>query len=1127
MDYNFAGLSKSEGAKPEFNFAGLKPVADRSWTPEGLNEEIARTMFGTKPTSEGLRFNGLQQSSPTPSVDVRSDAIDEFSRLAPPTEPTPDASFGEAMQPVFTGLKKASGVLEETIMPPIEAAESLISGVASFPISRSAKIIALSRGKSEEEAEQLEQDIAQRLTFAPKTPGGKKAAEILGTLVSIPAEIGRELAMMPAESWGLEGVGKEVALTAGELATYAKTGHLSKQGINYLKSRKVKIPKEVERTAVEKPVEPPKSPVEEIKPEPIQPITEAEKVAPGAISEGVGATEVVSVDMLETKKMQGFEDTKGLTRWVINVDGKEVGTIDGARGIHNPDTLYIRNIEIDEPYQRRGIGTRFVNQLHEKLGTRDVRTTTDTTIAGKKFFKSLQTKGEKLTPAQERLAELDKYQINEPLFERLPKDEKIRILNEKKAALDLRKQELAQAKEPPVEVKGNLLEEAKKYKTAPEGGYSLGFGPTDYLQKAYDTVTSTRKEAEASIEPPMTSAVKNVIDALGEAKKARKEQERSYTKERGERLGKITEIGQKVKGERGYYEKLGALKGEFTKVEFETLRNKVTQKDIDTLFTQIQDSPIISEWEKLPAGSGLAKLLGEEGGRVPTKNEIALLKEVFGSQFVSAMTKHQSMWSKAKEIGYEIANIPRSIMASFDLSAPLRQGLFMIGRPKQWVPAFGQMFKYFASEKAYNDLMQNIRSRPTYAIMKDSGLSLTELGKMTMREERFMSNYAEKIPIIGRGVRASSRAYTGFLDKLRADIFDDLLKKGEKVGANSKKFRDDLASFINHGTGRGGLGGLENSAVALNTFFFSPRLLASRLQLLNPVYYIKLEPFVRKEALKSLFTFAATATTVATIAKLNGADVGTDPRNADFMKLKFGNTRYDFLGGFQQPVRLGAQLISGKIISSTTGKEITLGEGYKPITRLGIIGRFLEYKEAPLVSFATSLLKGQSTLGEKLDIPTEIANRFIPMVMQDMMDVYDEEGKEGIPLAVPAIFGVGLQTYGGVQSYGLKGSDYPKLNQELARLKIGMGFPSTSAFGQELTLNEYKMFKERSGREIANRLSKVINSTQYDKWSDNRKRAFIEDTVDSTKTMLKHKIFREKERAAAKRRAEERAKKYK
>ena len=207
------------------------------------------------------------------------------------------------------------------------------------------------------------------------------------------------------------------------------------------------------------------------------------------------------------------------------------------------------------------------------------------------------------------------------------------------------------------------------------------------------------------------------------------------------------------------------------------------------------------------------------------------------------------------------------------------------------------------------------------------------------------------------------------------------------------------------------MGALEGSAVALNSVFFAPRLMASRLNILNPLYYTKLAPPVRKEALKSLFATGSIVGTVLTLAKLNGAEVGIDPRSADFGKMKLGNTRYDILGGTQQYIRAAAQLITGEHISSTTGVKTTMGEGYKPLTRLDIASRFFETKETPIASFVTALLKGQDALGKKLDISKEVADRFTPMVIQDMKDLYKERGLEGIGMGIPAIFGAGVQTY--------------------------------------------------------------------------------------------------------------------
>ena len=537
-------------------------------------------------------------------------------------------------------------------------------------------------------------------------------------------------------------------------------------------------------------------------------------------------------------------------------------------------------------------------------------------------------------------------------------------------------------------------------------------GKTGLPGKSVGSPDGSKAQQVASQESP----VQKLIAALKEADDVRAKQETLYEQERSKKFAKLQSARKGAVGEKGYFKELGALKGELPKVEFEAIRGKMGQADIDSLFDMIRRSPRIGEWEKINAQTGLAKMFGEEGGRVPTEGEIDLLGEVFGEELTKVLLEKRPMFKKMLELGLEIANIPRSLMASFDLSAPLRQGVFLVGRPKQFGPAFGKMFGAFVNDKAYTNIQDAIINHPDYQIARDSGLSLTDLdSRLGSREESFMSSMAEKIPGVGKLVKASGRAYVGFLNKLRYDVFVDLVNKAENLELNPRKDRDltkSIADFVNNATGRGSLpNALSKSAVALNTIFFSPRLIFSRLNLLNPAFYLKQKPFVRKEALKSLFTFVGAGLTILSLAKISGAEVGDEPRSSDFGKVKIGNTRFDMWGGFQPLVRASAQIATGKYISSTTGKEMTLGEGYKPMTRADIVQRFVEGKLAPIPSFIVALMKQQEPgSGKPVSVQKEIGKRFVPMVLQDLYDLA-QESPELLPAGLLSLFGVGVQTY--------------------------------------------------------------------------------------------------------------------
>jgi len=568
------------------------------------------------------------------------------------------------------------------------------------------------------------------------------------------------------------------------------------------------------------------------------------------------------------------------------------------------------------------------------------------------------------------------------------------------------------------------------------------------------------KKGQSPFEDIISDPIQKITSAIKEAKPLRAAQEAIYTKVRSQQAGALGGIGEQMAGEAGYFKKLGKLKGELPKVEFESIRNKVSQTDVDFLFNKVEQSNL-PVFEKVNAQTGLAKLLGGEGMQVPTEGELELLSQVFPKDFIQAVLSNRTLFQKIMSGAEAALNIPRTIMATADLSAPLRQGIFLVGRPKQWIPAFKDMFRYAFSEKAYQGLMDDIKVRPTYPLMREGKLALTDTGSIPIkREEEFMSTLVEKIPIFGKITKGSNRAYSGFLNKLRADVFDDLVEKAGQQGIKVKgKTLNDLASFINAATGRGNLPkALQKSAPMLNGVFFSPRLVFSRVRLLNPIEYIKYDPFVRKEALKSLTTFGGTAMTILGLAKLAGAEVVANPTNADFGKIKVGNTRYDILGGFQQYIRLGAQLYTGKIQSSTTGKTITLGEGYKPLTRYDILRRFFEFKTAPIASFALALMSGKTSIGEDVSVPTEIINRFIPMVIQDIYDLAQDQDSTGkaIAMGLPAIFGAGVQTYG--KSEFVTGEN--PIGQETSQIRPvpGMGEAITERLFGKQPLGSSKSF---------------------------------------------------------------------
>jgi len=432
---------------------------------------------------------------------------------------------------------------------------------------------------------------------------------------------------------------------------------------------------------------------------------------------------------------------------------------------------------------------------------------------------------------------------------------------------------------------------------------------------------------------------------------------------------------------------------------------------------------------------GLREMLGKDG--------IAALADP--ETFLRFMRANQEKREAAKanknkpvfgESVLQYTGVPRALMSSFDLSAPMRQGITFIGNKEYWT-SFFTMFKMLgkSGRTNYDYLMKEIARHPNYPLMLKARLAFSELdGSLSTREEQFQTDVAREIPIIGEGVAQSEQAYAGFLNKLRADMFNKLVDQYKDADGNiDDKLLTDIGKLVNSGTGRAELPGpLKSAAPQLNALFFSSRLIQSRFNMLNPVFYARLEKPVRMRALAEMGKMGTVMTAVGYLLTLipgmfgdeeEKVDVELDPRSTDFLKIKVDNTRFDIGGGFNQYLTFGARtaLWAGNAVFGTAmPEEKTTSGNYKKYGGDGKfdkdyadeIYRFFRNKLAPNASYVVDAWHGSDSIGQEFDAVGSALSRLVPMFIDDLVENTKEMGiAQGVRYSVPGIFGVGVSTY--------------------------------------------------------------------------------------------------------------------
>lgn len=374
----------------------------------------------------------------------------------------------------------------------------------------------------------------------------------------------------------------------------------------------------------------------------------------------------------------------------------------------------------------------------------------------------------------------------------------------------------------------------------------------------------------------------------------------------------------------------------------------------------------------------------------------------------------------------------KSATAGLDFSAPLRQGRALMHK-KEFYKAIPDMFKSWASEDGYKALNTQIKAHPHYEKFKDV-INFSDMGDdITKREEQFAGAFVDKLRIPFTNIhpyRASGRAYSGFLNKLRMDtaasLYDDASKiVGKDVG---EEFTGELGRLVNTLTGRGDLPTrMEGAAPTLNALFFSPRFVASRVKLLtSPVSYANADPFVRKEALKSLAALVSSQATLVGLLNAAKGDVklsdigkskffekalGGKITDSDFMKIKAGKNRVDTNAGVQQLFVLASRLAKQETTSPVSKRTTKLDTGkYGAPSSMSTLGRFTVSKGSPLAGLVKELWTGKDYFDQNISAGESIIRHTTPMVAQDLYDIAQEDPKYAW-LVLPAAFGASVNTY--------------------------------------------------------------------------------------------------------------------
>jgi len=392
-----------------------------------------------------------------------------------------------------------------------------------------------------------------------------------------------------------------------------------------------------------------------------------------------------------------------------------------------------------------------------------------------------------------------------------------------------------------------------------------------------------------------------------------------------------------------------------------------------------------------------------------------------------------------KELGMapiDIGNFLRANKASFDFSFWRQQAPLIASHPISFALANVEAWKAIWSQKSAEASWSRITQDPLYQIYDvaaDVGGDFlrplilpkgtahyrgTEEYGYTKGVGRLLPRFTAWLPHVKISARAFETGTNEHNWRIFKSYYKAMLKLNEQYASGKKKLKPgqafdiqkemiDFSKSLANFTARGSLGQFAGAASILSGLLFAPRMAIGRI--LSVKDLINANPRVRAEAWKNASLFVSTFGGIVLLGAMAGWwEVERDPRSAEYMSIRIGNTRVDPWGGFRQFLVFFTRAITGTGVSSVTGAE------YKP-DPLDLVQNLLRGKASPLASLLLDFWKGKNFVGEEVDIKDkkQWAERVAPFAVWDIYEAYQEDPVTALAVAVPAIVGASVQTYTG------------------------------------------------------------------------------------------------------------------